>query len=194
MDEAALLARAVPRRAVRADHPAFGSVAKSPRGTEHLAKVCQRDFSLLMTQLGEKTEEALAHEPHGVGPVAAAPAQPKASAPAEQQPRPPPAIHRNASPRQVRRNAAAIEARRKVEYSNSDYASVKMGVRVSVDVTTLRAVGSVPELTASTLQLGQPAADAQQPGRRGSDRLGHVAVQEQPGNGRVLRAGFTALV
>jgi|EP01046_Picozoa_sp_COSAG06_P003997 hypothetical protein len=155
MDEAALLSRAVPQRCVAASARSsseYSSVAKTRRGPEHLARVCERDFSLLMRQLGESTDRTL---PAAAQPVPEAPPAARAAAPAPTVAAPP-AQSRGASPRQLRRNAAACEARRKAEFRNPEYDAAKVGVRVRVDAVTLRAVGSVAP------EGGPPSAAAEQ--------------------------------
>ena len=158
MDQDALLARVVPQRCVRRPPSKSGlefrSVVKTQCGAEHLARVRerQRDYSLVMKQLEETTEVAL--------PTAAVSVHHNSERPTDMAPAPahaPPAAAaassrvgvcpRQASPRQVRRNVAACEARRTSEFANPKYTSVTARSRMCVDVTTLRTVGSVPRPT-----------------------------------------------
>ena len=154
VDDDSLLARAVPRRCIRPPpnkSTEFRSVARTQRGAAHLRRVRerQRDFSLVMRQLVESTETALPaaaplHQ-HPVTALAAVPARsPAQVAPAAATASPPDVIPRGASPRQIRRIAAAFEVRRTREFANPEYMDVRAGMRVCVDVTTLRAVGSIP--------------------------------------------------
>ncbi len=154
MDQDALLARVVPKRCVRPPPNKSGlefrSVAKTQCGAEHLTRVRERhhNYSLVMRQLEETTEMAL---PTPAAPVlqrderptgtARSPAHAPAAVAASSRVDVPP---RKASPRQVRRNLAACEARRANEFANPKYTSVTARSRVCVDVTTLRTVGSVP--------------------------------------------------
>eukprot|EP01043_Picozoa_sp_COSAG02_P085123 COSAG02_NODE_22825_length_739_cov_1.101562_1_plen_148_part_10 len=117
MNQEALLARAVPRRCVRPppnkSAGEFRSVGKTQSGLEHLARVRerQRDFSLVMQQLEESTETALAtaapvrQREEKSAATARAPAHTSPAAGAASSPVG--ALPRKASPRQVRRNVAA---------------------------------------------------------------------------------------
>jgi hypothetical protein len=161
MNQEALLARAVPRRCVRPppnkSAGEFRSVGKTQSGLEHLARVRerQRDFSLVMQQLEESTETALAtaapvrQREEKSAATARAPAHTSPAAGAASSPVG--ALPRKASPRQVRRNVAACETRRTSEFVNP---SVMDRARVCVDATTLRTVGSIPGAGPAKRQTG----------------------------------------
>lgn len=162
MDHDALLARAAPCRCIcppaNKTTTEFRSVARTQRGAAHLRRLRerQRDFSLVMRQLLESTEmtipAAAPLQQHPVTALGALQARAASSGTASAQAAPaaasasprPAVIPRGASPRQMRRIAAACEARRTRGFANPEYVEVRAGMRVCVDGTTLRTVGSIP--------------------------------------------------
>ena len=147
-DQAALLVRALPRRGAAAAAgagAAYASHASAPLPAAALAKVCARDYGLVMGQLVETTPAAGAVGAAAAGapdprreaaPGAAAGAATPGPGPARQE-----ATHRP-SPRHRRRTAAAGAERSATQFRNPGYTEALAGARVRVEVDTLRPLPS----------------------------------------------------
>jgi len=160
-DQAALLVRALPRRGAAAAAgagAAYASHASAPLPAAALAKVCARDYGLVMGQLVETTPAAGAvgaaaagtPAPRREAPGAAAGAAAPGPGPARQE-----ATHRP-SPRHRRRTAAAGAERSATQFRNPGYTEALAGARVRVEVDTLR---PLPSGAAAEQRSGAAAPD-----------------------------------